>query len=234
MNGPAQAARPYVIYYGWLTDDAQGEPNDVARAIAAAGAPLLIAHVRTAPPAGHRSLSPQVLALMRAAGMQVFGYVPTTYGRADAGEVADAVSEGLDAGLDGVLFDEADSLVLPVKLAYYRQLCEKVRGRGRSVILNTGVSRCGEYVMQIADLLMVEHQWRSLHSESPWARTYPPERFMGVSSNEEQAMGYVVDKARAIEDARRAREAGIGWHTATTRYIELPDWFHDYVQAVKT
>ena len=223
----------YVIYYGWLTDDAHGEPNDAAHAIAVAGAPLLIAHLRTAAPAGHRNLSPQVLALMRGAGIQVFGYVPTTYGRADTSVAAAAVGENLDAGLDGILFDESDSLVLPVKLAYYRQLCETVRGRGKSVILNTGVSRCGEYVMQIADRLMVEHQWRALHTDSPWAGNYPPERFMGVSSNEEDAMGYVVDGERAIEDARLARESGIGWHTATTRYTELPDWFNNYVRVVK-
>src|SRR5688500_4526308 len=68
--GEGRAAQPFVIYYGWLTDDAQGEPNAVARAIAAAGTPLLIAHLRTAAPAGHRNLSSQVLALMRAAGVQ--------------------------------------------------------------------------------------------------------------------------------------------------------------------
>jgi len=230
----AGGACAYVIYYGWLTDDAQGEPNAVARAIAAAGTPLLIAHLRTAAPAGHRNLSPQVLALMRAAGVQVFGYVATAYGRADARVVADDVAKNLDAGLDGILFDEADSLVLPVKLAYYRRLGETVRSRDKSVILNTGVSRCGEHIMQIADRLMVEHEWRALHSDSPWARTYPPERFMGVSSNEERAMGYRVDKARAIADARLAWEAGVGWHTATTRYAEFPMWFDDYVRAGKT
>lgn len=231
MNAPA--ARPYVIYYGWLTDDGTGEANDVARVIAAAGAPLLIAHAWTAKPERHLNLSPQVLRLMREAGIEVFGYVATSYGRADRRKVAKSVAENLDLGVDGVFIDEADSLVLPVKLAYYRQICEAVRSGGGKVILNTGVSRSGEYVMEIADLLMVEHQWRAFVADSPWAAKYPPERFMGVSSNEEQAMGYVVE-ASAIEDARLARAAHIGWHTATTRYVECPHWLPRYVQAVKS
>ncbi len=233
-KGERPALRPYVIYYGWLTDDERGEPNDIAHAIAAVGAPLLIAHLWTAEPERHRNLSPEVLALVHEAGAEVFGYVATGYGRADRGQVSEAAADNLNAGVDGIFFDEADSLVLPVKLAYYRQICEAVRSRGRKVILNTGVAHCGEGIMDIADLLMVEHQWRAFATESAWARKYPPDRFMGVSSNEENALGYIVDKARATEDARLSWQAGIGWHTATTRYVEFPEWMTDYVREVKT
>ena len=72
---------------------------------------------------------------------------------------------------------------------------------------------------------MVAHQWRDFRRHSRWASRYDRDRFMGISSNEENAMGYVVDAACAAGDAREAWEAGIGWHAATERYIELPEWF---------
>ena len=80
---------------------------------------------------------------------------------------------------------------------------------------------------------MLEHQWRNLRSGSLWAFRYPAERFMGVSSNEERAMGYTVDEARAIEDTREAWGRGIGWHTSTDVYIELPEWFSRYHAALR-
>jgi hypothetical protein len=87
--------------------------------------------------------------------------------------------------------------------------------------------------MEIADLLMAEHAWRALPADSPWTARYPPERFMGVSSNEEGAMGYRVDARSAADDARESWGLRIGWHAATDRYIELPDWFETYIAAVR-
>jgi hypothetical protein len=46
-------------------------------------------------------------------------------------------------------------------------------------------------------------------------------------------MGYAVDEQRAVADTREAWKRGIGWHTSTTTYIELPDWFAAYAGAVK-
>jgi hypothetical protein len=62
---------------------------------------------------------------------------------------------------------------------------------------------------------------------------YGSERFMGVSSNEGDPMGYRVDAQRAISDTREAWHARVGWHTATDRYVELPDWLEAYVEALK-
>src|SRR5688500_1842472 len=93
---------PFVIYYGWLSDDAGGEPNGDARRIAAARPPLVIAHLSTAPPAGHLNVSSSVLALLRSAGTEVFGYIATDFGRAELDLTRRAVIENLDAGLDGI------------------------------------------------------------------------------------------------------------------------------------
>ena len=224
--------RTYVIYYGWLCDDARGEPNVAARAIAELRTPLLIAHARTAPPAGHVNLSSRVLALMHEASTQVFAYVPTAWGRADLQKVRRTVGEYLDHGVDGIFFDEGDSLCTDANHAYYAALAAHVRERGSQVIVNAGVAQCGEKIMEVCDRVMVEHAWRDARVRSLWLRRYPAERVMGVSSNEGNAMGYRVDEDRAISDTREAWEAGIGWHTSTERFVELPEWFARYAEAL--
>ena len=224
---------PYVVYYGWLTDDAGGEPNDEARRIAAARPPLLIAHLQAAAPDNHLNLSTQVLALLRAAGTGIFGYVSTDFGRAGLDGVRHAVADNLDTGLDGIFFDESDSMTSTAKFGYYTMLAQPVRQQGRKVVLNSGVSKCGERIMEVADLLMVEHEWRQFPADSPWMAKYGAERFMGISSNEEGAMGYSVDARRAVDDTREAWRAGVGWHAATDRYVVLPDWFETHLDAVR-
>jgi hypothetical protein len=223
----------YAIYYGWLTDDEQGEPNDVAHRIAAAGLPLVLAHFWTAAPERHKNISTKVLALMHAAETQVFAYMATKGGNARLRDVRKSITEYLAEGVDGIFFDEADSLRDDSKLDYYAALAQQVRGEGKTVILNPGVSRCGERIMAVADRVMVEHAWRDFGAYSPWTSRYDADRFMGVSSNEGHAMGYRVDGQRAIEDTRDAWRRGVGWHTSTDLYVKLPDWFDAYCQTVK-
>jgi hypothetical protein len=225
--------KTYAIYYGWLSDDESGEPNARARALAKLRLPLIVANYAAAPPASHVNLSPQVIALMRNAGTAVFAYIATNWGNAERRRTLSAIDDDLAAGVDGVFFDEADSLCTDAKLEYYAALAARVRAKSGRIILNAGVPRCGEKIMELCDFLMVEHAWREARTRSPWLRRYPTERVMGVSSNEENAMGYAVDEQRAIEDTRQAWQAGIGWHTSTNRYIELPEWFGRYVSAVE-
>jgi hypothetical protein len=222
----------YAIYYGWLTEDAQGEPNAAAHRLAAARFPLLIAHYWTAQPARHCNLSRQVLALMHGAGTSVHAYVPTGWSDAPLARVTQQALDCLAGGVDGIFFDEADALVRSERIAYYATLAQLAWNRGRTVIVNPGVARCGEALMAVADIVMVEHRWRSLGFESGWVRRYPAARFMGVSGNEENAMGYFVDERRAIEDTQEAWRAGIGWHASTDRYTGLADWLERYAEAV--
>ena len=62
---------------------------------------------------------------------------------------------------------------------------------------------------------------------------YSSDRLMGVSSDEENAMGYGMDVETALRDTREAWESGIGWHTSTQRYTALPPWFGVYMAALK-
>jgi len=229
VSDTAASAKAYVIYYGWLTDSARGTPNAAARRIAAAAPAMLVAQPRTAAPAGHVNISRLVLDLMHAAGTSVYAYVSTKWSRTDLAHAAHATDEALDAGADGVLFDEADPLCTDVHYGYYRALSERVRARGKQVIFNTGVTACGPRIMELADYLMLEHQWRA---SKPWMAAYPATRFMGVSSNEGYAMGYYVDERRAIGDSQEAFARGIGWHASTDRFIQLPPWFASYMRSV--
>jgi hypothetical protein len=223
-------ARTYCIHYGWLCDDAAGEPNEAARRIAAAGVSLVVASFWTEPRT-HRNLSPQVLAELRRAGTRVFAYVATRWGDADPGSVRTSALEYLDAGVGGIFLDEAHHFLDASKLVYYREIARLVRDRGGAVIANPGVARCGADVLSVADYVMFEHAWRDVRSQSRWACDCAPERLMGVSSNEAGGMGYPVDAARAIADTHEARRLGIGWHTSTDRYTALPDWFEEYAAA---
>ena len=227
-----RTANTYVVYYGWLTDSSQGSPNAAAQSIAAAAPTIAVVQARTAAPAGHRNVSPQVLTLMHQVGTRVYAYVPTSWGHADLRDVARATNDALDAGVDGILIDEADPLCTNVHYNYYRAISDYIRARGKGLIFNTGVAACGEPIMGLADYLMVEHQWRDARAHSPWMAAYPAERFMGVSSNEGNAMGYFVDERRACADAREAQQRGIGWHASTDRYVDLPSWFGPYMQAL--
>ena len=194
-------SKTYVIYYGWLVRDDGGEPNDIAREIAAARVPLLIAHCRTAPPHGHLNLSRAVMSLLRDSGTCVFAYVATRWGGADLRSTLARVNEYLQNGVDGIFFDEADPLLSTRNLRYYRCLASRVWDGGKSVILNAGVSRCGEAIMRVTDRLMVEHAWRDLAASCPWKQHYDRDRFMSVSSNESDDLGYTVDAQHAIQDA---------------------------------
>jgi hypothetical protein len=225
----------YVVYYGWLIGDAFGNPGAAAVEIADAGVPLLVAECFTKEPR-LTNMSPQVLALMRNAGTEVYAYVSTRWGRLDLADVEQATAERLVDGVDGIFFDEAPSSLNAVTLRYYRTLSDLVRNQGKSVILNPGVSRCDEALMELADKVMVEHEWRDVAAHSPWTSAFS-DRIMGISSNvlDERGklpMGYRVNRERAIADTHEAWESGVGWHTSTDVHITIPEWFDDYIDAV--
>ena len=222
----------YAIYYGWLTEDDAGEPNETARRIAAARVPLLLANLWTAAPERHLNLSEPVLALLQNAGTEVFAYIATDCGKAPLRNVEAQAEECIAVGADGIFFDEADPLREKEQLAYYAALAKRLRGHGKRIVTNPGVAKCGERIMEVSDVLMVEHQWRDLREGSVWMMRYGPERFMGVSSNEDRAMGYVVDEKQAVADTHEAWKRGIGWHTSTDRYTRIPEWFEPYVDTV--
>jgi hypothetical protein len=176
-----------------------------------------------------------VRAHLAAAGVQDFAYVPTDYGQRDPGVVKAEDADCLADGADGIFFDQAYDFADGAQLAYYRELYAIVKAAGKLVILNTGFAQTGESIMQVTDIVMVEHQWRAFCLMCPWRAGYPAIRFMGCSSNEPGAyaeLGYTVDGETAVDATREAWDRGIGWHASTDRYTELPAWFSTYTERV--
>jgi hypothetical protein len=225
---------PYVIYYGWLIADSAGAPGPAAAMIAAAGPKALIGFYYTFEPK-YPNFSPQVCQILHAAQIDMFAYVDTNYGNRPLAEVEAEAYEYLTKGVDGIFFDQVYNFLDDQQAAYYQKLHALMRSSGKSMIVNTGVAQTGEAIMDVTDILMVEHDWRTLYQLNPWYAQYPPERVMGNSSNEpgtERYFDYRVDYKMAVHDTNEAWANGIGWHYSTEHYTTLPAWFLDYARSV--
>ncbi|MEI7643545.1 MAG: spherulation-specific family 4 protein [Chloroflexales bacterium] len=224
----------YVIYYGWLIADAAGTPSSAAATIAAACPEVLIGFYYTFEPK-YPNFSRQVCDLLRTAQIALFAYVDTNYGNRPLAAVEAETRDYLEKGVDGIFFDRVYNFLDDRQTPYYQRLYALVRSRQKSVIVNTGVAQTGEAIMQVTDILMVEHDWRMLRQLSPWHKRYPSDRFMGNSSNEvgtDLYFDYCIDYETAVRDTYEAWAIGIGWHYSTDHYTTLPTWFPDYARRV--
>jgi hypothetical protein len=226
---PVNNQNLFVIYYGWLISDPDGTPNAEAQAIAAARPALLVASFYTFDPV-YPNLSPQVRDLMHEAGIRIYAYVDTDYAQRDRNLAIAEAGDYLSQGVDGIFYDQVCNFLDNKPLDYYQELYDYVHNQGKSVIVNPGIGKPGEEIMNVTDILMVEHAWRELYQTNSWFANYPSERFMGNSSNEYP--GYEVDNESAVRYTRESWENGVGWHFSTDRYITLPDWFGDYIRGV--
>ncbi len=221
----------YVIFYGWLVQGESAEPNSIALSIAQSRPDILVASFYASEPR-FVNLSPQVRSLLHWGGTKIFSYIPINYGQRSLVSIRLEIEEHLSNGVSGIFFDEVTNFAEDLsELRFCQDLCKLTRELGGAVIMNTGVAQTGEQIMELTDILMLEHQWRAFYQRSPWMRKYPPERFMGVSSNESGAyrcLGYIVDETTIVQDMVEAWMNNIGWHYSTDKYITIPPWFDLY------
>lgn len=221
-----------IIYYGWLAGR-DGNPTPDCQRILAARPALLIANAFTAQPR-RPNVNPTVRALLRSYGTRLYAYLPTAWGTADGAWLHAEADAARAMGFDGVFLDEAPIFQQASAAAPVAALARSLRALGFGIIINTGVAGTAEPVMDVADILMVEHQWRAFAAACPWMHAYPAERFMGCSSNEPDAhrmLGYRLTGQRAIRDSAEAERLGIGWLAATDRFVEVPRWLDRYAAA---
>lgn len=219
--------RSFCIFYGWLVADADGKPAPSALRIAARAPKLLIAPAHTVAPR-MPNLSPQVMRLFDRHSITVLAYVDAGFRLRAPDIVLVEAAEALSMGVGGILFDQVEHRWSAHARSFYAALAEGVRAAHAIVALNTGVAETDEAVMEVADLLMVEHRWRAFGEHNPWRQRYHPLRFMGVSSNEPGALAHIdhhVDANAAAHDTYDAWRTGVGWHCATDRFVDLPPWF---------
>ena len=231
--GGRAAGKVAVIYYGWLIDE-HGQPNADARRLAAGKPDMIVAAPYTDHPR-RNNLPISVRALFREAHTQVAIYIATNYGHRPLNQVQSAIADAAANG-DGIFLDEVVATFDSQTWAYYAAIAAQARSAGLTVIANPGLTAIDERIMDIVDIVMLEHQWVQFASGCRWCVKYPPDRFMGVSSNEPGAakeLGHVIDAQQAEADTRRAWALGVGWHYSCDRYTELPPWYGPYMRRVR-
>ena len=231
-HGSVRMSNVYAIYYGWMIEGERGAPNEAAQRLADAQLPILVCDFWTREFNRRQNVTPKVLALFQSAGTALYAHIETRWGGADIEDVKQRASECLDNGADGIFFNEVGSLEGDYQLEYYQPLFKHVRGYGKRVILNPGCAKIGQGMAGISDLMMVGHHWRTLGADCAWAPACP-ERFMGVSRNDDGGMGYPIDLDSAVRDTKEAWALGLEWHYSTDKFAELPDWFEAYLAAVR-
>ena len=232
--GRGVAGKVAVVYYGWLIDE-HGQPNTAAYQLAAGRPDLIIVAGYTEQPRAN-NLPAAVRALFHASHTRIAVYIATQYGQRPLSEIESAIADSV-ANADAIFLDEVTPAFDAQSGPYYATIAAQVRSAGKIVIANPGVAAIDERIMDIADIVMLEHQWTQFVTGCGWYGDYPLDRFMGVSSNEPGArreLGHMIDAQQAVVDTRRAWDLGIGWHYSCDRYTDVPPWYDTYMRAIRS
>jgi hypothetical protein len=162
----------------------------------------------------------------------VLTYIWTDYGARDINAVKADIDRQMASGVDGIFVDEVTNIETDAEHAYYAEIHRHVKsyGHDRLVVMNPGHYKVSERVMLVSDIVSLEEEW-VYHGQIQWMDKYPSSRFMGVSSNEYCAG--CISESNAAAKTIEAWDAGIGYHYATDKYIDLPAWFDSYASQVQ-
>jgi hypothetical protein len=223
----SSAYRKFVIYYGWYSDTEGRLGPDIDRIIRSKPEYVVSPFYTST---GLVNMSPQVIAKYRDSGIGILVYIATGNAGRSLESVFSEIKTGIEAGANGVMLDEVAMLDHRWQVDHYQEIYDYVKsfGADKVVVANPGSILVSESVMSVSDIVCFEHQWR-LAPAIDWFSRYPPERFMGISSNDiAGVMGYGVDGDIAIRDSIEAWQSGVGYHYSTDAYTRLPSWFEDY------
>ena len=160
---------------------------------------LIVFNPASGPGAARNPEYVRALAAARAAGSQILGYVPTTWGARPAAEVdADVSRYRRWYAVDGVFFDEAASA--PATLDHYAALSRHSRAAGaKLVVLNPGVVPALGY-FDVADIVVT--------FEGPYT-AYPEQRSAsGIDPSQTAHLIYGATREQALEALRSEPAAG--------------------------
>ncbi len=230
----------FVVYYGSLiNEDNPSIKTDEAQKIIQAKPEILILDKYFSN--GALNLTPELNDEFHDAKIKIVTYVSTN----NTGKKLDDVIKEIDkqfsnSKIDGVFIDEVSNISKDSDFNYYSRIYMHIKasfGSDKIVIMNPGQS-VSERIMKISDIVSFEENW--IYSKNlTWKLYYPSDRFMGISSDEYCNSQNHFYKEFCINNAADATNAtitawnsGIGYHFATQKYIEIPDWFNNYVSGL--
>jgi hypothetical protein len=230
-NSAGGTYRKFVIYYGWYSDGDGRLGHDIDRIIKSKPEYVVSPFYTSS---GQVNLTPAVISKFHDGGVGILAYIATGNAGRNLDSVISEIKTGMEAGAAGVMLDEVALLDQRWQVEYYEKIYEYVKSYGNdmAVVANPGSILVSESVMSVSDIVCFEHQWR-LASALDWFSKYPPQRFMGISSNDiSGVMGYGVDEETGLRDTMEAWQGGIGYHYSTDSYTRLPAWFEEYQAAL--
>jgi hypothetical protein len=187
-------------------------------------------------------------------GIKALAYIPMNYGRQNecAGQntanssctnvscngcddcvpIQDRIATAMNAGYDGVFFDETDSTLAAYNGACYAAV--KQANPGRLVIVNPGVSDPDSRIFDAADIVSVENQY----IDNLAAYGQPSWRWLAVQGDpgSSNPQPYEVPPQSLIDTETRFntfRSNGGFWYYSAEPHWQLEPWFTDFANWAK-
>ncbi len=174
--------------------------------------------------------------LAQAAGVNVLGYVHTTYGARPISQVkADIDTHFTTYGVQGIFLDEVDNSANAIDLAYYATLYNYIKAKPsgpRLVVQNPGATTKEAYIAY-ADHIMVAETSASTYIgrlRPDWEFDYPASKFWHV------VHGCPISQVNQVLNLSRERNAGLIYITDDLHpnpYNALPTYWDSFVEAVE-
>jgi Spherulation-specific family 4 len=183
----------------------------------APGVGIMVANVANGPGTTVNSDYASAITAARAAGVQVFGYVHTTYGAIGTGTVEANINAWRTLyGVTSIFVDEASTS--SSELSYYQTLSSYVHTvAGAQTMINFGTLPA-QSEMTAGDILVTfEGAYSSYGSTRfpSWVASYPPSRFYNI-------VYHVPDQLSMLSVLREAASAGVGQVYATNDILPNP------------
>ncbi|MBW4631798.1 MAG: spherulation-specific family 4 protein [Iphinoe sp. HA4291-MV1] len=170
-------------------------------------------------------------------------YVHQSHGRAiqyirlnsgnEPSDVVDAkITQAMNAGYDGVFFDETD----PTKISWNTERAQKVRtfGKSKLVLVNPGIASPPSSVFDYADIVSVENQYNQKLPSDPSIASW---RWLAVQGD--PAKQAASDAKEALNRRKTFQSLGGFWYyssnyaTTGATHIELPPWYETFADLVE-
>ena len=180
--------------------------------------------------------------------IRVLSYIATNYGKGKLKKLQEKVikkiDESMNAGFDGVFFDEVEDDEKDNNLSelkqYYSAISQEVKSKeNKLVIFNPGEKNVEDWLFNLADIVSVENDNAEFQSAS--GKTYPKWRWLSVEGDPSEKAANSFDEAHC--KLEHFRKAGGFWYYSPpylnnspekeTSHNLLPKWLEEFALEAK-